>query len=505
MLLSMVACSQGPAESTPSQNGGETPKPNETPNGAPNDTPGETPHETPGDDTDVNDPESLNIKIDEIDYENKAFTVYHYTTPNYEFDVMENASEGDAVNDALYKRILYTEQDLGIDVIYHGETGHNGHEQAFVDKLNNMISDPNTPVDLIASYSRTAPHVIIEGLYLDLQVYSDALDFSKAWWPENVCDVHAIKGRSFVVSGDISPGTINMLEVIFLNKTRLESFGYVDFMEKIKVGKWYMDDLIEMSSGKYEDLDKEPGESMGDFYGMTDGGGHIDYYTGMGFKYFDFSKEEDQVYVISEDYTSETMSNVVSKLQDWAAQPGVWLGCTDYLENRTLFYAGLSLFAQFRTAYFNPADTEVDFIAIPLPKLDEKQEKYITTIGDPYALYGICTKTHDAQRAAEAMQVMGYYGYKYITPALFDVTLKGKLSKDDYAIIMFELLRKGITFDAGKTYELYSATELPQLFAINIESGKPWTSVLSTTKKKLLGTKIKNLNKKLIAVIQESE
>ena len=492
VLSAFVACSKDPAQSTPQA--------------TPNETPEETPPEDGGEE--IDESKILNIKIDEIDYYNEVVSIYHWATGNPEFSVTEDATEGDAVNDAIYKRNLYTEQDLGITLEFVPENGHYGHEASFIDKLNMRIEDPNTPVDLVACYSRTAPHVLVEGLYVDLMTYSDTIDFSKAWWPENVQAEHEIKDRLFFVTGDISPGVVNLMEVVFLNKTRFASYGedYEKFVNDVLDYKWTIDDFISLSTGRYEDIDGEAGETDGDVYGVWGGSGNFDgLYLGMGYRMFQISKEDDQVYELADDLTNGVTADYVTMMQDWAANPGVRLQSNDYLPHVKNFYDGLSLFMCVRTGYFDPAETEVDFIALPYPLKDENQKKYQTVCGNPYSLYGICKASKDKQRAAEVMQVMGYYGLELITPALFDVRLKGKFSKDDYAIQVFELMRDGIVFDAGRSYDLYTNTKIPSLIANTYEGTSPWTSLMSSAKKKLLNNAIKQINKKLILAHETAE
>ena len=48
---------------------------------------------------------------------------------------------------------------------------------------------------------------------------------------------------------------------------------------------------------------------------------------------------------------------------------------------------------------------------------------------------------------------MGYYANKYTTPAVFDVTFKGKFSKTEQMMNMFDKIRGAISFDMGLLYQ----------------------------------------------------
>ena len=125
MIVSVFAAC-GPK--TPAQSGDKpgasTPK-NEasTPsgNGTGDSTDGTT---TPTDPT-----KQLNIDLDALDYGNREFYVYHWTTSNPEFDVDEEAAAGDPIQEALYQRNLKLEEGLGIKLNFHNEEGHDGKQE----------------------------------------------------------------------------------------------------------------------------------------------------------------------------------------------------------------------------------------------------------------------------------------------------------------------------------------------------------------------------------------
>ena len=146
----LVACNKTPETS---QNGGK-----ETPGETPASTPGngDPGNDDPGNSEDQTPPEKkLNLDLEELDYGGIDFNVYHWQTSNPEFGVVEDPEAPDEardpIDDALYKRNLYTEEGLGIKLNFHGEPGGDNQQTSFVSTLKNRIQNPDTPVDLIAS------------------------------------------------------------------------------------------------------------------------------------------------------------------------------------------------------------------------------------------------------------------------------------------------------------------------------------------------------------------
>ena len=183
MVVSVLAaCNDTPAQTSGAPK--ETQKKEES---QINQTDSTTPAETDPVDT-VPEEEQLNIDIDALDYNNKDFYIYHWDTDPFEdwssdsleFEPDSQKDESDPINNALYLRNLYVEEALGIKLHFHAEPGHDHYQASFVETMLVRLQDPETPVDLIGAYSRAAPHVLLSGLAVDLEAYSDDLDLSKA-------------------------------------------------------------------------------------------------------------------------------------------------------------------------------------------------------------------------------------------------------------------------------------------------------------------------------------
>lgn len=94
-------------------------------------------------------------------------------------------------------------------------------------------------------------------------------------------------------------------------------------------------------------------------------------------------------------------------------------------------------------------DMEDDYYILPLPKLNEKQKKYSTTLGDGVTQFGI-PKTSDNYAAATAtLELLGYYSYEEVTPVYYEEVLKGRYVRGDAseAAKMIDYIRTTIYSD----------------------------------------------------------
>lgn len=489
-----------------------------------------TPNKPDGGTTEqIPEEEKLNIDIDAVDHDGAIVRIVHWkTSEGNDFGIEEDQINNDAVNDALYKRNLYTEQNLGVELDFCEENAAYNTISKFMTRLEAWKSDPNTPVDIIAAQARMLPHVMIEGYLIDLNLYTDSLDFDKAWWPEGCTDLYEVKGDLYFVSGDISANLLRNMTVIFTNKTILESRGhnYDEFMEKIKAYDWTLDDLIAMSQGvsaEGDGVDGAPGTagpSRGDTFGMTTSWKHFDaLYMGCGFNYMTPSNKDNEVIKMAADMYSQTVANWMTKVQDWQKTGDFYCGPVGDGIYDYSFKNGLALFTLHRSFFgFDLQATDINFAVIPTPMLDKDQGEYYTAIGHGYANFGICNFSTDYDRAAQTMQVLGYHAYNLTTPAIFEVSFKGKFSKDDYTIQMFDIIRDSIIVDVGRIYDLLVAgggdstywKNYPEYIVSFCISGgqdgwstdKVWTTEFGTAKRLTMDNLVKEANAKLLAYIE---
>jgi len=452
-MSALASCGDTQTSSTPAPSSPSGPSDNKDPNV-------EKPEE-----------ETINIDLDKIDYGGKEVFVYHWQPvrtdiSGAEFGMNAEDINNDAINDAVYRRNLYTETELGIKINWHEQNGTPFYKPyVLIDNLEMRLSDPTTPVDIIAACVRQMPFLLVEGHLTELSMYSDSLDISKAWWPKNIMDTLDIKGNLYFVSGDIAASVLQNMNVLFTNKVRLEAIGqsYDELIAKIKAYQWTVDDLIALTNGEYQDLDNEIGPSFGDRFGLVT----VYYlsdaiYTGMGYKYMIKSTKDNEVIRLSTQMAGETAMQYVTKMKDWHATNDFYMNFLEpnedrypepFVNNRALFCMNTAKFG------FDLQETEIKYACLPAPALDLNQGRYYTNLQYAFSAYGICKDSEDYDIAAQTIQTLGYHAYSTTTPAIFETSFQGKFAKDDYNIEMFNIIRESIVFDTGKVYDVYVATQ----------------------------------------------
>ena len=448
------------------------------------------------------------IGIEEnLNFDNAEFTIVHWNEVRPEFYVNEEDQDGDPINDAIYKRNLYTEDLLGIDFNFiHNQyvTNTVASMNEWCDRLQNTMEDPSTPVDLFASYSRILSTATVRGLNQDIAVY-DNLDLEKEWWPSAIIDELSIDGKLFIFTGEISTNVLHNMYTIFYNKTMAEAYGVGDLVQLVKDNEWTIDAMIEATSVGYQDMNAD-GKTPDDQFGMTLSWFGADCLVqGADFKILESSDyNETGMYVnVTEDFYSEVFDSFISKLAKWSASSYVY-NETDYsgaagnsfIEARAMFHINVV------SVGFTLQETDIEYGLLPVPLRDENQTTgYRTCLGNSYTNYGMARNCKDGERAAAVIATLAYYAHELTTPAIFDVTFKGKFSKDPDMIDMFDTIRNGICFDMGLLYmrELNSINDMP---TNAIATNTDWLGVkMDTFARKALNNLIKKFNGKLETIM----
>ena len=491
LATSLVACTVAPSEGgnqpseSKSETSGESGKPDESQgageSGGANES--EAPVETSEADA-IGIPEDLNYGGNEV-------YIMHWTAYNPEFVVDDQADMGDPIYSAIEKKNMYTEDTLGITLDFTEVLGDGGQPDAFINALKNRMSDPTTPVDIMAAYARTTAMTALEGLLQDITVCEN-IDFTKEWWPKDIQDEYNINGKIYFISGDISTNLLLMMYGVYYNKTLLANYGRTNPVELVKTDDWTIDALIEMTADVYEDLGNN--ESM---YGLTSSYWDFDaVYHASGYGLLDRTTEDGAYVKYSDELFSSIAEAYITKLSKWVATPDV-IAETDYSGKAArAFQEERSLFTITAASIgFKLRDLDIDYGAVPMPKLDPAvQEGYVTCLANPFSLYAIPAASLNADRAAATLQTLGYYAYLHTTPAVYDVTLKGKFSKDEDTMAMWDLMREGISFDLGRVFHT-KLGGLCDVVSMAIATGKQWSVECSAAIMKGRLNKMKALNK----------
>lgn len=378
-------------------------------------------------------PESLDL--------NETVTMlYHEDFENVEFFASEDAS--DSVEFAIKNRNSRVEKRLNIKMDFVGTPGNYNNRAAYEKVVNADFTSGNA-YDVYAAYSMSVANCAYSGYCANLFDFP-MINFNKPWWPEKLMSEAVINGRLYLASGDISTNMLYMMYVMYFSKQLVTDNNLDDPYALVDAGTWTIDKMIAMAETLRSDLDDD-----NKIYGLaTSSNVHYDpFFYGAGLRTLD--KDQNGKLIVSNLFGSERAGDTATKIGGFLTDSI----CTAKGGN-ILFRDGRSLFSVNRARYASQelGDSDLKFGVIPMPKYNEEQENYSTCLGFPYTLYAISAGSNRKEAAAYMLEALASEGYRTVTPALFEVSMKVRYVDDPTAARMFDIVRASVSFDVGRIF-----------------------------------------------------
>ncbi len=439
LLASLAGCSNGDKK----ENDPSTTPDNPTATGESESTPEETePEETLAK---ANIPEGTK-------YDGLTYTVAAYgETSSIWSDVDWSATEstGEVLNDAVFKRTQQVEELLGVDIVTAYTTGRSD-----VATLTKSVQSQDNAYQLYNLAMGNVFGPAQNGQIHELNNFSEkgTLDLTSSWWDQNIINDLSINHMNFALTGDIGTMYKKSIGSIMFNKVILLDNDLEDPYTLMRDGKWTIDKMVEMGQKVSKDLDGNGVMDQNDQYGLICFcdmlalamiGSDVDF----------VSKDENDTPYNS--FYSERTVSVVEKLATLMYDPNITYSWSKngvgedpafkmFQTDKALFYYGeLHAVATMR-------EMESEFGIMPMPKYDENQEGYHHCINPNAAdVYIVPITNTDYESSGYIMDALGAASKNELTPAYFEKTLQGRVSRDVESTESLEIIINTINYDLG--------------------------------------------------------
>ncbi|MCQ2353534.1 MAG: hypothetical protein MJ102_00355 [Clostridia bacterium] len=394
-------------------------------------------------------------------YNGKHVTVLCWN--DVEHEEFEAAADGDNVLNSIYERNEAVQTQLGVEIEYIRVDGDSGFKNQWNSYVGKNVSVNEHAFDIIAGYSLSVALNATSGyLYNMLDEDCKYLDFDMPWWSSLLLSQATINNKLYFASGDISRNALEMMYVCYCNTQLLAMHNLENPQTFVESGDWTYEKFIEMCQGIYAEADGIPGKSASktesDFFGYMTAQIHVDpWFYGCGATICE--KNADGVVVPSESFTSERVINTLNMLQTllYNSDDAIYTGNdTAKVFHQRAFGAGKVLFIMDRARVSHKILAAEygfqDFVILPCPKYDKDQKNYITVMGNPFTLYAIPKDTTDPEFASAFIESFASQGYRIVTPAVFELSLKTRYTFDNLSSKMYDMIRENVTYDVGRIF-----------------------------------------------------
>jgi len=289
---------------------------------------------------------------------------------------------------------------------------------------------------------------VLGGYMADLYTY-DEIDLSKPWWNQSAVDELTTFDKLYMAFGDfITNHGITFTHCFFYNMNLAEDYGVTDIYDVVRNGEWTIDKLEEYSKTVYTD-DGDTVRGWEDTYGLGQSAAVAGVFK-TAFNHPVTVKNEEGAHELN--LNTEKFADIVERMQSFCNETeGVWtVKWADegkvlpmFTNDQLLFYNG------FLCDSAGLREMESDYGILPFPKWDEAQDSYHTPVrGDNY-LMGIpyTVGGDDVEFVGNCTEMLAYYGYTIARPAVYDITLKEKVARDENAKEMLDLVCSNITVE----------------------------------------------------------
>ena len=241
------------------------------------------------------------------------------------------------------------------------------------------------------------------------------------------------------------------------NLRLIDEYDLEDPYELVLSGKWTADKLSEMAKDKYQDLNQNATADDDDFFGLImDGTFGNALYTGAG---LDTVSHEGGEYKLTLD--SEQSVNLIEKYASLFGDRNQYMNDLNGSQSwdTDVFKAGNCIFQPSTIlGTMDLRDMKDDFAILPIPKWDEAQTEYYTScntwLPSGIAVPKNCSIVDDL---GLVLETMAYYSQEMVTPAVYEITLQGKVSRDDSSAKMLDIIYGGAAFDFVTAFNFANA------------------------------------------------
>lgn len=394
--------------------------------------------------------------LPERDFAGESFTFY--IPPNLDSPVDKGtyAEEvnGDTFNDAVYNRNLKIEQAYNTSFKFIiGDSWNTTY-----DFMKKAVMAGDNAADVYFTHVIANVSTIISDVLVTEWTNVPHIDFEKPWWNSSIIQNLNIANKKFYAA---SSASIQEPLVLLFNKTMLESYNLDDPYELVRAGSWTFEKLSALAESATADLNGDGKFTVDDQFGL-------EYGIHWQIPALMYACDEVTVKLDENGYPtvnidSEKMYGIFDKIYNLLFT-GDKTFCYDgnVTETANIPHIGIAsgrvLFCQWNLFSCEKLrDCEVEYGILPLPKYDEKQERYVTNSWTGMYCIPITATEEQLDKIGIVMESMSALGYSDVVPVYYENVLNNKVSRDVDSCEMLDIILSGVVYDMGLNFNVGSS------------------------------------------------
>lgn len=398
----------------------------------------------------------------DADYKGDTLEIfYQYVSGSYYEDYLfRDQLTGEVVDDAIYNRNINLCQKYSIDLNFT-EMGENIAAQ-----VREVVMAGDT-VDLVCMSSSDEAALSVSGMLYDLNTF-EYIDFTKPWWDQKITSQLSVKNHLYIAVSDISVTALNSANMIFFNKYLIDRYQLSDPYELVNANEWTFENFATAGRKVSEDLNGDGAMDDNDRYGLLEmntrwlmHGSNLhltEKNAADEIVLADLTGEHliavfDAIRGLTTDKTVSTAASNMKITADISAYSNQW----EYTRFK-LFPEDHFLFMMCGIWVIDSGlrTMEHDFGIVPIPKWSSDQENYCMTVDPNIPMFSVPVTCGDTDETGMVLEYWSYLSHHSLYDAYYEITLKDKITRDNEAAGMLDIMRGNMSYEFTYTYPVYS-------------------------------------------------
>jgi len=401
----------------------------------------------------------------------------------YKYYFFAEETTGARMNDAIYERKIFVEDELNIKMT----TVKNPDLGGYCSEVKTVIAAGDDAYDMLFNHCiQDIATFVTEGYLYNLD-FMPHIDMKAEWWNSEQMDILRLGDNTYYAVNDMM---IPCPAVILFNKDMISAYDLANPYELVYNGDWTLDNMETIARAVTADIKGDCVMDINDQYGLaaTSRGSSccINFMTGSdqfitdvdsdGKVHLAFNTEKTQS--IMERFAALSKENVIYNAPSGDAADQVWMDT-----NRLMFQILYLAFVEdFR-------DCEVDFGILPYPKYDAAQDNYYNL--DWGGLLSVPTTITNPDMVGAAMELLAWDSANGVIPAFYDQVLDGQLARDEESTHMLDIFLIPLHMKSAATISVF-----PAVLMICFIHFPDWQSTINPRILPLFMENSKNLRKR---------
>ena len=388
---------------------------------------------------------------------------YDHIEPGWSnIDIDAEALNGTPVNDAVFNR------NAAVEAAY--DCAVEEYKLKIDDAKNELIRATqagDASIDLATMYFWCGwiAERAMSGAFIDLGSL-DSVNLSNPWYDQNSVEDFTVMGKTLFVVSSLTIGDRIATAGMVFNKQLYEDYqlsaDYGNIYDLVREGKWTHEALSSMVLSLSEDVDGDGKMTADDFYGLLyERDSLVSFFNSYGMRVA--TPDDDGLPVFS--LVTDENANKLDATFDFLYHKDNCFHVMNWFDGSgTNFTTGMTnMFKNNQAMYMwiRFADVEllrtmdVDFGILPVPKWDEAQDQYYSTVNE-YMGVGtvIPASCGDPEMTGTFIEAISCESMKQLIPAYYDVVLQGKISRDVESTEMLDLIFSNRVYDIGMIFNI---------------------------------------------------